>query len=193
VKDFSPVSLVVSGPGILVVHPSLAAANVKELIALAKSRPGQLNYASAGNGTPPHLAAELFKLMAGIDMIHVPYKGNAQAFPDLISGQVLVSFPTIPSAIPHVRSGRLRALAVTSTQRSHSAPDVPTIAESGLPGYEASSWYGLLAPAGTSRAIVAKLREEVAKALQFPDVRQRMLSQGLDPVGNAPEEFASVI
>jgi tripartite-type tricarboxylate transporter receptor subunit TctC len=193
VKDFSPISLVVSGPGILVVHPSLPTRNVKELIALAKSKPGQLNYASAGNGTPPHLAAELFKLMAGLDIIHVPYKGNTQAFPDLISGQVLMSFPTIPSAIPHVRAGRLRALAVTSRLRSHTVPDIPTIAESGLSGYEASSWYGLLAPAGTPAAIVARLRQEVAKTLQLTDIREKVSSQGLDPVGDTPEEFTAVI
>jgi tripartite-type tricarboxylate transporter receptor subunit TctC len=193
VKDFSPISLVVSGPGILVVHPSLPTRNVKELIALAKSKPGQLNYASAGNGTPPHLAAELFKLMAGLDIIHVPYKGNTQAFPDLISGQVLMSFPTIPSAIPHVRAGRLRALAVTSRLRSHTVPDIPTIAESGLSGYEASSWYGLLAPAGTPAAIVARLRQEVAKTLQLADIWEKVSSQGLDPVGDTPEEFTAVI
>lgn len=193
VNDFSPITLVVSGPGILVVHPSVPAKNVRELIALAKSKPGQLIYASAGNGTPPHLAAELFKSMAGVNMVHVPYKGNTQAFPDLISGQVQVSFPTIPSAIPHVRSGRLRALAVTSKQRSHVAPDIPTIAESGLPGYDASSWYGLLAPAGTPASVVAKLQQGVVKVLELPDVKEKMLSQGLDPVGSTPEEFAATI
>jgi len=152
VRDFAPVTMLVSGPGLLVVHPSLPVKTVKELIALAKGKPGQLNYASAGNGTPPHLAGELFKSMAGVDMVHVPYKGNTPAFVDLISGQVSLSFPTIPSALPHVQAGRLRALAVTSRKRSAVMPQLPTIAESGLPGYDTSSWFGMLAPAAVSIA-----------------------------------------
>src|SRR5262249_33623050 len=148
-RDFAPVTMLVSGPGLLVVHPSLPARTVKELIAVAKARPGQIYYASAGNGTPPHLAAELFKTMTGISMVHVPYKGNTFAFTDLVSGQVSVSFPTIVSGLPLVRSGRLRGLAVTSARRSAVVPDLPTIAEAGVPGYDAASWFGLLAPAGT--------------------------------------------
>ncbi|MGZ5260362.1 MAG: tripartite tricarboxylate transporter substrate binding protein, partial [Burkholderiales bacterium] len=152
-RDFAPVTLIASGPGLLVVHPSVPAKNVKELIALAKSRPGQLIYASAGNGTPPHLAAELFKSMAGVDLVHIPYKGNVPAFVDLLSGAVSLSFPTITSGLPQVRSGKLRALGVTSKERSTVVPDVPTIAESGLPGYEATTWYGMLAPAKTRTLI----------------------------------------
>lgn len=193
VHDFAAVTMLVSGPGLLVVHPSVPAKNVKELIALAKSRPGQLNYASAGNGTPPHLAAELFKTMAGVDIVHVPYKGNAPAFQDLISGQVSLSFPTIPSALPHVLGGRLRALAATSKQRSRVMPQIPTMAESGLPGYDSSSWFGVLAPAGTPANVVTKLQQSIVKVLQLADVRDRLLSQGLDPVGSTPEEFAATI
>lgn len=193
VRDFAPVTMLVSGPGLLVVHPSLPVKTVKELIALAKGKPGQLNYASAGNGTPPHLAGELFKSMAGVDMVHVPYKGNTPAFVDLISGQVSLSFPTIPSALPHVQAGRLRALAVTSRKRSAVMPQLPTIAESGLPGYDTSSWFGMLAPAGTPREIVRKLQQESAKVLQLRDVREKLLSQGLEPVGSTPEEFAATI
>jgi tripartite-type tricarboxylate transporter receptor subunit TctC len=193
VRDFAPVTMLVSGPGLLVVHPSLPVKTVKELIALAKGKPGQLNYASAGNGTPPHLAGELFKSMAGVDLVHVPYKGNTPAFVDLISGQVSLSFPTIPSALPHVQAGRLRALAVTSRKRSAVMPQLPTIAESGLPGYDTSSWFGMLAPAGTPREIVRKLQQESAKVLQLRDVREKLLSQGLEPVGSTPEEFAATI
>lgn len=193
VRDFAPVTMLVSGPGLLVVHPSLPVKTVKELIALAKGKPGQLNYASAGNGTPPHLAGELFKSMAGVDMVHVPYKGNTPAFVDLISGQVSLSFPTIPSALPHVQAGRLRALAVTSRKRSAVMPQLPTIAESGLPGYDTSSWFGMLAPAGTPREIVRKLQQESAKVLQLRDVREKLLSQGLEPAGSTPEEFAATI
>jgi len=193
VRDFAPVTLLVSGPGLLVVHPSVPARTVKELIALARSKPGQLFYASAGSGTPPHLAAELFKTMARVDIVHVPYKGNTPAFVDLLSGQVSLSFPTIPSALPHVKSGKLRVLAVTSAQRSKTVPDIPTIAESGLPGYEASSWYGVLAPAGTAGAVVGKLQKEIAKVLRDPHVRDKLLGQGLDPVGNSPAEFAAMI
>ena len=192
-RDFAAVTMLVSGPGLLVIHPSVPAKTVKDLIALARSRPGELNYASAGSGTPPHLAAELFKTMARVDIVHVPYRGNTLAFVDLLGGQVSLSFPTIPSALPHVRSGKLRVLAVTSAQRSKTVPDIATIAESGLPGYEASSWYGLLAPAGTPDAVVEKLQKEISKVLRDPHVRDRLLGQGLDPVGNSPAEFAVMI
>ncbi|MGZ5150244.1 MAG: tripartite tricarboxylate transporter substrate binding protein [Burkholderiales bacterium] len=192
-RDFAPVTLIASGPGLLVVHPSVPAKNVKELIALAKSRPGQLIYASAGNGTPPHLAAELFKSMAGVDLVHIPYKGNVPAFVDLLSGAVSLSFPTITSGLPQVRSGKLRALGVTSKERSTVVPDVPTIAESGLPGYEATTWYGMLAPAKTRTLIITKLHDQMIEVLKLPDIREKLLAQGLEPVGNRPDQFAAII
>jgi tripartite-type tricarboxylate transporter receptor subunit TctC len=192
-RDFAPVTIAASGPGILVVHPSVPAKSVKELIAFARTRPGQLNYASAGNGTPPHLSAELFKSMAKIEIVHVPYKGNTLAFVDLISGSVSLSFPTITSGLPPVRAGRLRALGVTSKQRSAVVPDVPTIAESGLAGYEAATWYGMLAPAATPAAVVTKLHQQMEEVLKLGDIREKLLAQGLEPVGNKPGEFASII
>lgn len=192
-RDFSPITLLVSGPGVLVLHPSVPARSVKELVALAKARPGQLNYASAGNGTPPHLAAELFKSMVGVDMVHVPYKGNSQAMADLVSGAVSVSFPTIPSALPHVRGGRLRALAVTSRERSRIAPEIATLAESGLPGYDASSWYGMVAPARTPAPIVQRLHQEASKAIESGDVRGKLVQQGLDPIASSPQAFDAKI
>ena len=192
-RDFSPVTIIASGPGVLVVHPSVPAKSVKELIALARAKPGQLIYASAGNGTPPHLSAELFKSLAGVDMVHVPYKGNTLAFADLFSGAVSVSFPTITSGLPPVKAGKLRALGVTSKQRSTVAPDIPTIAESGLAGYEATTWYGMLAPAGTPRAIVDALQRHTVAILTQGDLRDKLLAQGLEPVGNKPAEFDSII
>jgi tripartite-type tricarboxylate transporter receptor subunit TctC len=192
-RDFAPISLITSGPGILVVHPSVPATTVKELIALAKSKPGQLNYASAGNGTPPHLAGELFKSMAAVDLVHVPYKGNIPAFADMFAGLVPVSFPTITSGLPPVRAGKLRGLALTSSKRSSIAPDLPTIAESGLPGYEATTWYGMLAPAGTPPAVVAKLYDAVAETLRTNDIRDKLLAQGLEPAGSRPAEFSATI
>jgi len=192
-RDFAPVTMLVAGPGVLVVHPSLPARNVRELIAFAKSRPGQLLYASPGNGTPPHLAAELFKAMAGVDIVHVPYKGNAQAMTDLIAGQESLSFPTGPSAMPHVQAKRLRALGVTSAKRAAGLPEIPTIAESGLPGYDASAWYGVLAPAGAPASIVAKLQSEIHVALRAPDIVDKLAAQGLEPAPNTPEEFARFI
>jgi tripartite-type tricarboxylate transporter receptor subunit TctC len=192
-RDFAPVTMLASGPGLLVVHPSVPARNVKELIAFAKSKPGQLIYASAGNGTPPHLAAELFKSMAGIDMVHIPYKGNVPAFVDLISGAVQVSFPTITSGLPQVRAGKLRGLGVTSKERSSVMPEVPTIAESGLPGYESTTWYGMLAPAGTPATIVRTLHDQMVAVLKLEDIREKLLVQGLEPVGNSPAEFSSII
>jgi len=193
VRDFAPVTMFTSGPGLLVVHPSVPARTVKEFIALAKSRPGQLNYASAGIGTPPHLAGELFKTMAGVDIVHVPYKGNGPAYTDLIGGHVSVMFPTIPTAIPHVRAGKLRALAVTTRSRTPIAPELPPISESGVPGYDVSSWYGLLAPAGTPAAVVSRLQREIAKVLRSPDVGEKLTAQGLDLVGSTPDAFAAVI
>ena len=192
-RDFAPVTMIASGPGVLVVHPSVPAKSVKELIALGKAKPGQLNYASAGNGTPPHLAAELFKAMAGVDFVHVPYKGNVPAFVDLIAGSVSLSFPTITSGLPLVRSGKLRALGVTSKQRSAVMPETPTIAEAGLPGYEATTWYGMLAPAATPVRVVDRLQREMVEVIALPDVRDKLLAQGLEPVANKPSEFSAII
>ena len=193
VNDFAPITQIATSPGILVVNPSLPVKSVKDLIALARAKPGQINYASAGSGTPPHLAGELFKVMAKIDMVHVPYKGNAPAFTDVIGGQVSLIFPTMPSAMPFIKSGKLRPIAVTSAKRSPAAPDIPTIAESGLPGYEATSWYGILAPARTPPQIVARLHEVLVSIIGAPDMKDKLAAQGLDPVGNTPQQFAAVI
>ena len=192
-RDFAPVTKLVSGPSVLVIHPSLPARTVKELIAVAKKRPGELLYATPGNGTPPHLAAELFKSMAGINIVHVPYKGNAQVMTDLIAGQVSLSFPTGPSAMPHVQAQRLRALGVTSAKRAAGLPDIPTIAEAGLPGYDASAWYGVLAPAVTPAAIVARLQNEIHAALRATDVVEKLSAQGLEPAPDSADEFARFI
>jgi len=193
VRDFATVTMFASGPALLVVHPSVPAKTVKELIALAKARPGQLNYASAGIGTPPHLSGELFKTMAGVNMVHVPYKGNGPAYTDLLGGQVTVMFPNVSTATAHVRAGKLRALAVTTKNRTPIAPELPTISEAGVPGYDVSSWYGLLAPAGTPPAVVLKLQREIARVLRLPDVSERLTSQGLDLLGNTPDEFAAIL
>jgi tripartite-type tricarboxylate transporter receptor subunit TctC len=193
VNDFAPITQIATSPGILVVHPALPVKSVRDLITLARAKPGQLNYASAGNGTPPHLAGELFKTMARVDMVHVPYKGNVPAFTDMLAGLVSLSFPSMPSAVPHVKSGRLRALGVTTVKRSPAAPDIPTIAESGLPGYESTSWYGMLAPARTQPAIVTRLRDVIVSVLGSPDMKEKFAAQGLDPVGNAPQQFEAVI
>ncbi len=193
VKDFAPVSLIAVFPNVLVVYPSLPAKSVKELIALARSRPGQLAYASAGNGSTTHLAAELFKNQAAIDMIHVPYKGGGPALVDLIAGQVNLYFGSMPAALPHVRSGKLRALAVTSARRSRAAPELPTVAESGFPGFEAATWIGVLAPAGTPPPIVTRLNREIVTILQQPDLEERLSAQGAEPVTNTPAQFAAYI
>ena len=192
-RDFAPVTMLASGPLLLVVHPSLPARNVRELIALAKARPGMLAVASAGNGTPPHLAVELFKTMTRVDMVHVPYKGNGPAYTDLIAGQVPVMFPSITTALPIAKSGKVRALAVTSAARSRIAPELPTISEAGVPGYELSSWYGLLAPAGTPAAIVNRLQQEVAKVFKAADLAEKLLALGVEPLANAPHEFAKAL
>jgi tripartite-type tricarboxylate transporter receptor subunit TctC len=193
VDDFATITQIATSPGILVVNPSLPVNSVKDLIALARAKPGQINYASAGSGTPPHLAGELFKVMAKIDMVHVPYKGNAPAFTDVIGGQVSLIFPTMPSAMPFIRSGRLRPVAVTSARRSPAAPEIPTITESGLPGYEAISWYGILAPARTPPQFVARLHEVLVSAIRAPDMQEKLAAQGLEPVGNTPQQFSAVI
>jgi len=192
-KDFAPVSLAVSLSNVLVVHPSLPVRNVKDFIALVKPRPGQVNFASAGVGTSPHLSMELFLVMANLKMLHVPYKGSGPGVTDLVAGHVPAMMPNMLSAQPHIKSGRLRALGVTGSKRAPGADNIPTIAEAGVPGYEAVQWYGLLAPAGTPREIVTKLHAGVVRALQNPDVRQRLLNDGAEPVGNSPEEFATYL
>jgi tripartite-type tricarboxylate transporter receptor subunit TctC len=191
VKDFSPVVLLTSLPLVVVTNAALPVKNIQELIALAKSKPNQLAYASSGNGQSTHLAAELFKTMAGVSMTHVPYKGSAPALTDLAGGQVSVMFDTMLSAMPQVKGGRLKALAVTTATRSGAAPTLPTVAESGVPGYEAVAWSGLLAPAHTPPEIVTKLNTEINGILNQPDVRKRLLNDGADPVGGSAEQFSS--
>lgn len=193
VKDFEPITVVAGVPNLLVVHPSVNARSVRELTALAKAQPGKLNVASSGNGTSIHMAAELFKMMAGVDILHVPYKGSAPAVTDLLGGQVQMMFDNLPVSLPHAKAGKLRALAVTSLTRSAALPDVPTMHEEGLTGFDATSWFGLLAPAGTPKDIVAKLNAASVKALASPDMRERLAGQGADPVGNTPEQFAAFI
>jgi tripartite-type tricarboxylate transporter receptor subunit TctC len=193
VKDFVPVVLVAGVPNVLVVNPSLPVNSVADLIKLAKSKPGAINFASSGSGTSIHLSGELFKTMAGVDMTHVPYKGSAPALSDLIGGQVQLMFDNLPSALPQIKAGKLRAIAVTSLNRAPVLPDVPTIAESGLPGFEASSWFGVLAPAGTPAPVVAKLNAEVNKWLQSPEAREQLLAQGAVAAGGTPEQFAAHI
>lgn len=191
-RDFAPVTLAASLPNILVVHPALPAKSVKELIALAKARPGQLNYSSAGAGTSPHLSMELFRLMAGITLTHVPYKGTGPATIDLVAGQVQLSMPNVLTAQPQIKGGKLRPLGVTSAKRATGLPDVPAIAET-VPGYEAIQWYGLLAPANTPREAVAKLQSEIARILQNPEVKARLATDGADAVGSRPDEFAAYV
>jgi tripartite-type tricarboxylate transporter receptor subunit TctC len=192
VKDFAPVTLTASSTLVLVSHPSLPAKSVKELIALAKSKPGQVNFASPGSGTPQHLGGELLKRMAGVDMVHIPYKGAGPILADLLGGQVLLGYISLPAALPHLKTGKLRPLGVTSSKRSAVAPDVPTIAES-LPGYEVDNWYGLLAPAGTPKTIVNKLNREIAKVLQMPEVKERLYTQGIETLSSTPEQFGAYI
>ena len=188
-KDLAPVSLLTQGPLVLVTHPQFPANSIKELIDMAKAKPGSLNFASSGNGQSTHLSAELFNSMAGIKMVHVPYKGSAPALGDLMSGQVGIMFDTTLSAMPFVKAGKLKALGVTSPQRTPAAPDVPTISESGLPGYEVFAWNGVLVPAGTPKAIVAQLNEEIRKAMQLPQVREKFSAQGFAASWNTPDQF----
>ena len=192
-RDFAPISLAAQIPQILVANPSVPITSVKELIAYAKANPGKLNYASVGIGSPAHIAGELFKLKTGIDMVHVPYKGGGPAVTDTIGGQVQLAFVSLPAALQHVKSGRLRAIAVTSAKRSASAPDVPTIAESGVPDYAVESWYGALAPAKTSPATVARLNAAFLKVLDDPQVKERLFAQGAEAAPSTPAEFDRVI
>jgi tripartite-type tricarboxylate transporter receptor subunit TctC len=192
-RDFAPVTLAAIGPNLLVVHPSVPVKNVKELIALARARPGQLQYASPGPGTVQHLAAEFFKLQAKLDILHVPYKGSGQSIVDLVAGQVHMNFDSVPPVINHVKSGRLRALAVTSEKRFSLLPDIPTVNEGGVPGFDMSTWWGLMTPAAVSKDIVARLHVETVKLLAQADVKDRLASVGAEAVGNTPDAFASYI
>jgi tripartite-type tricarboxylate transporter receptor subunit TctC len=192
-RDFAPITQAASLPNVLVVHPSLPVKSIAELIAYAKQRPGQLNFASAGIGTSPQMSIELLKSMAGIDMVHIPYKGTAPGVVDLLAGQVKVMAPNLLTALPHIKSGKLRALAVTSSKRSQALPEVPTVAEAGLPGYDSTQWYGVLAPAGTPREIVTRLHDAIARALRDAEVGKRLAADGAEAVGSSPEEFAGFI
>ncbi len=192
-RAFAPISLIATVPNILVVHPSLPVKTVSDLIALARRRPGDINYASVGSGTPAHLSAELFNLMAGVKMTHVPYKGAPASIIGMITGEAQFTFTTVLIAMPHVKSGKLRAVAVTTRERSSSLPDVPTVNESGLKGYESVAWYGLLAPAGTPAPVIERLHAEVVRSTQTPEVRENLLRQGTDIVASTPARFAQVI
>jgi tripartite-type tricarboxylate transporter receptor subunit TctC len=189
-RDFSPVAMLVVNPQILVIHPSVPAKTLKELVALAKARPGQFNFASAGTGTATHLGLELLKLTAGIDVVHVPYKGGAPAVADLIAGQVQMLLVSIPSVLPHVRAGKLRAIAVSSAKRSASAPDIPTVAESGYPDFEYSNWNALFAPAKTSPQVIRKMNAEIVRILSDPEMSRRLTALGADPAPGSPEALA---
>jgi tripartite-type tricarboxylate transporter receptor subunit TctC len=193
VKDFAPVTIAATINNSLSVHPSVATRNVAELIQYAKANPGRLTFGSAGSGTSQHLAGELFKTMTGVDMVHVPYKGGAPAMVDLLAGQISMTFGDIPTALPHIRSGRLRSIAVTAARRSPLLPDVPTIAEQGLPGFDVSAWFGVFTTAGTPRPVVSQLNAEIARILRLPDVREKLLAVGMEPVTNSPDEFAAFV
>ena len=192
-RDFAPITLCAIGPNLLVVHPSLPVKSVKDLIALAKARPGQLQYASPGSGSVQHLSAELFKLQAKVDMLHVPYKGSGQSLVDLIAGHVQLNFDSVPPVLPHARAGRLRALAVTSPKRSALMPEIATVAESGLPGFDVGTWWGLVAPSAVNKDVIARLYAETAKVLKLPDVRDRLANVGAEPGGNTPDQFGAFI
>jgi tripartite-type tricarboxylate transporter receptor subunit TctC len=192
-RDFAPITQGISVPNILVVHPSVAATSVKELIALAKERPGQLTFASAGNGTSGHLALEQFRLMSGIQVIHVPYKGGGPALSEVLAGQVQALFSIALAAIPQVKAGKVRALAITSARRSALAPELPTVAELGFPGFEVVGWFGWLAPAKTPQEIVNRLNSEIVRILKLPEMKERLLGLGADPVGNSAQAFAAFI
>lgn len=193
IKDFAPITLVASSPLIFVAHPSLNAGTIQELVAQAKARPGKINYGSSGPGTGGHLSVEMLKWMTGIDMVHVPYKGAGPALTDLLAGHIQLVCTSPLAALPHVRAGRLRGLAMTSRTRSHAAPDIPTVAESGVPGYESTLWYALLAPAGTPKAIIKRLHAETVRIIHSPDVTGKLRGLGADPIGSSPEELSKFL
>lgn len=192
-RDFQPVAMLASVPFVLVVHPSLPVKNVKDLMALAKSRPGQINYASTGNGSSPHLTAEMLKMRARIDVVHVPYKGTPLAVTDLLTGQVSFMFANALSVLPHVSAGRLRALGVTSAKRNAATPQLPTLAEAALPGFESGTWYAVLAPAGTPRELVVRLNAEIGKLTQHPEIRERLAAQGAEALTMTPEQTGAYV
>ncbi len=192
-QDFAPVTLVALAPLIVVIHPSLPVSSIKELVAVAKARPGQLSYGSSGNGGPQHLAGELFKSMAGIDMAHIPYKGGAPATVDLVGGHVQIGFSSMLTVLSFVKSGRLRAIAVTGAQRSAIMRDLPTIAESGYSGYETTTWYGVLGRTGTSPAIISTLNADMARALKSPDIRDKLAQEGAEVIANSPAAFGAFV
>ncbi len=193
VKDFAPITNLAYSAFIISGHPSIPAKSIKELIGLARARPGQISYASAGLGNSTHLAGELFCMLAGISMVHVPYKGSGPAMADTLAGQTAVIFDSMQASIPHIKLKRLRPLAITAMARSPVIPELPTIGEAGVPGAEAGSWYGMLAPGSTPRAVVMKLNTEILKALALPDVRDRLATVGVEPIGNTPDQFAAEI
>jgi len=193
VADFAPVTQIASLANILVVHPSLPARTLKEFVALAKSRPGELNFGSSGSGTPAQLAGVMFSQAAGVKMVHVPYKGSSPALTALLSGETQLMFGSMTSSIPFVKNGRLRALAVTGSKRAVAVPDVPTVSESGYPGFEATTWYGIAVPVGTPSPIIKRLHAEVVKIITAADFRKYLISQGADPIGSTPEEFGALI
>jgi tripartite-type tricarboxylate transporter receptor subunit TctC len=193
VKDFAPVSLVATVPNVMITNPSVPAATLKEFIALAKSKPGEMNFGSGGSGTSNHLAGELFNIVAGVKLVHVPYKGVNLAMQDVLSGRVQLVFIGIPAAAPHIKAGKLRALALASAQRSAVLPDVPTADEAGLPKFEVTTWYGILAPAGTPRPVVARLNGELGKIMHSPELKDRLEALATDPLTSTPEEFADLI
>jgi tripartite-type tricarboxylate transporter receptor subunit TctC len=193
IRDFAPVSQVTSGQYVVVVHPSLPVKSVKELIALARAKPGQLNYASAGNGNATHLAGALFNSATHVKLVHVPYKGSGPALTDLVGGQVQLMFCNLTAALPQVKSGRIRALAVTGRTRASAAPDLPTVIAAGVPGYVVVSWFGVLVPAATPRELITRLNTDVARAMGAPDIRERLAGEGAEPTVGTPEQFAAFV
>ncbi len=193
VKDFTPIGQVLSAPNVLVVPGNSPFNTTKELVTYAKANPGKLNFASSGNGASVHLSGEMFKVQAGVDIVHIPYKGTGSLMPDLLSGVVDMAFPNLPSALPHIKSGSLKALGVTTAKRSAAAPQIPTLTESGVPGYDMSTWYGLIGPANMPASVVSKLNHELRQVLADPKVHSRLVAQGVDPVTGSPEEFGKFI
>jgi len=193
VKDFSPVTVIGSTPNVILVHPDLPAKNLAELLKLAREKPGKLNFGSTSPGGSPHMSAELLKMMAKVDMVHIPYKGAGPMLTDLIGGQIQIGFDNLPSSMGHIKSGKVRAVAVTTTKRWPGTPDVPTVAESGVPGYEVSGWFGLLAPAGTPKPVIDALYRAASAMLKQPDVQKQMLELGAEPGGNTPDAFGKQI
>ena len=192
-SDFAPITQLSTSPLVVVLHPSVPANSVKELIAMARAKPGQLNFGSSGNGSIEHLGGELFKTMTGVNLTHIPYKGAALSIADLLGGQIQILFENMPPVLGHIRSGKLKALGVAAARRSAFLPDIPTVGEAGVPGYEASSWFGVLAPAATPKPIVARLNALIVNVLQMREIRERLAGMGFEPVGNTPEQFGEYL